>query len=455
MSKKLTEQLIKEFEEFKSRLNEKNGNGLLRAREESFDLFTKTGFPNPKDEDWRYTNLSFLNKHNFRLLFEPSERRISHREVDNFLFDRIRENVIVFVNGFFSKTLSRIVSNGGRIQIGSLAEAIRSNDEDLLRHFNMDLSKPKDPFTALNTAFTQDGAFIKINDGAVLEEPIHLLYINETKSYPVMTMPRNIIIAGKNSQAKIVQTVQTIGNDPSFTNIFTKVVGMPSCNIDFSKVQNDNGKAYYVGTTQVNLSKDSVFHNATFTFNGDFVRNNINIVMSDEGADTNLHGFYFLKDRDFVDNHTLIDHAKPHCTSNELYKGIMDNKSHAVFNGKILVRKDAQKTLSYQTNKNILMTDDAKVNTKPELVIYADDVKCSHGATSGNLNTESLFYLKTRGIDEDVAKALLLNAFAGDVVDKINIGQLRDHAKSKIAERLKMDDVYFCHHIPLFPINED
>jgi len=449
MSKKLTEQLINEFSVFEDRLNGQKNTDLYRMRKDSIELFARKGFPTIKDEDWRFTNLSFLNKHNFRMFFEPHERNISHREVEELLFDRIRENVVVFVNGFFSKTLSRIVSNGGRIQIGSLSEAIKNNDADLQKYFNKDLSKPEDAFTALNTAFVQDGAFIKIANGAVLEEPIHLLYINETKDFPIMTMPRNLIIAGENSQAKIVQTVQTIGNEAAFTNLVTKVVGMQSCNIDFSKVQHDKGKSYYIGTTQVNLSKNSVFHNATFTFNGEFVRNNLHVVMNEEGAETNLHGFYFIKDRDFVDNHTLIDHASPNCTSGELYKGILDDKSQAVFNGKILVRKDAQKTQSYQTNKNVLITDDAKVNTKPELVIYADDVKCSHGATSGNLNKESLFYLKTRGIDEDVAQALLLNAFAGDVVDKINIAQLRDHAKMKIAERLKMDDIYFCHYIPI------
>jgi Fe-S cluster assembly protein SufD len=449
MSKKLTEQLINEFNIFKSKLNGEKSTEMYEARKIAFDKFIKAGFPTQKDEDWRFTNLGFLNRYNFKLNFEPDESRVSHREVEKFLFDKIRENVVVFVNGYFSKSLSRIVSNGGRIEIGSLAEAYKAGDDDAVLYFNQCLSNPDDIFTCLNTAFSQDGAFIRIADGAVLEDPIHLLYINETKSAPVMTMPRNLIIAGENSQAKVVQTVQTVGSEPSFTNMVTEVRGFQSCNIDFSKVQHDHGKSYYIGTTQVNLYKDAVFHNATFTFNGDFVRNNLHVVMNEEGADTNLHGFYFMKGRDFVDNHTLIDHASPHCTSDELYKGILDEKSHAVFNGKILVRKDAQKTRSYQTNRNILMTDDAKVNTKPELVIYADDVKCSHGATSGNLNKESMFYLKTRGIDEDVAQAMLLNAFAGDVVDKINIGQLRDHAKTKIAERLKMDDVYFCHYIPI------
>lgn len=452
MSKKMTEQLIREFHDFEERMNGDSSSEFFDVRKQAFGKFMKKGFPTKKDEDWRFTNLGFLNRYKFQMLFEPSERRVSHREVENFLFDKIRENVVVFVNGFFSKTLSRIVSNKGRIEIGSLAEAYRSGDEDAVRYFNQCLSNPDEAFTCLNTAFSQDGAFIRISDGAILEEPIHLLYINETKSAPIMTMPRNLIIAGENTEAKVVQTVQTVGSEASFTNMVTEVIGKPSCNIDFSKVQHDHGKSFYIGTTQVNLYKDSVFHNATFTFNGNLVRNNLNVVMNDEGGNTNLHGFYFMKDRDFVDNHTLIDHAKPNCLSDELYKGILDDKSHAVFDGKILVRKDAQKTRSYQTNRNILMTDDAKVNTKPELVIYADDVKCSHGATSGNLNRDSMFYLKSRGIDEDVAEAMLLNAFAGDVVDKINIAELRDHAKSKIAERLKMDDVYFCHYIP---INED
>ena len=449
MGKRLTEQLIKEFKDFENKFSSRWDPKLIRIKQDAFKIYIKNGFPTRKDEKWRHTNLSFLNKHNYKLYFQPKESNISSDDVEKSLFDNINKNVIVFVNGFFSKELSRIVSNGNRIQISSLAEAFESGDEEVLKHFNKNLSNPNDTFTALNTAFSQDGAYVNIADGAVLETPIHFMYLNDTKSASILTMPRNLIIAGENSQAKIVQTVQTIGEHASFTNLYTEIVGKNACNIDFSKVQLNKNKTYYIGTTQANLYKDSTFHNATFSFNGDFVRNNLNIIMNDEGADTNLYGFYFLQDRDFVDNHTLIDHAKPNCTSNELYKGIMDDKSHAVFNGRVLVRKDAQKTRAYQTNRNVLLTNDVEINTKPELEIYADDVKCSHGATTGQLNNEAMFYMRSRGIDENIAEALLLNAFASDVVDKINIAQLRNHVKSKIAERLKMNDVYFCNILPI------
>jgi Fe-S cluster assembly protein SufD len=318
-------------------------------------------------------------------------------------------------------------------------------DEELIKnHLGKYAGYENDPFVSINTALSQDGAYIYIPDGVMLEEPIQLIFLNDSRQGEIMSNPRNLIIVGDCSQVKILETNYTIGDKPSLTNMVTEIVADRFANVDYYKVQNNGENSYYIGTIQASQERGSVFNNSTVTIRGNFIRNNLNTRHNDEGCESNYHGFYLLEGKDFVDNHTLVDHAKPNCTSSEVYKGIIGDYATAVFNGKIVVRPDAQKTNAYQSNKNILMSDNATINTKPQLEIFADDVKCSHGAASGNLDKESLFYLKSRGIGEEKAKALLLNAFASDVVEKINISELRDQIKQQIAVRLNMEDIFFC-----------
>ena len=253
-----------------------------------------------------------------------------------------------------------------------------------------------------------------------------------------------MIVAGCCAKLHIVQTVHTLGDKPSFSNTVTEIIQKPYSQVDFYEYQADSNNSYLIENNNVVQEKGSVFNSAAITLDGAFVRNNLTSVLNEEAVETHFYGFYYLDGKNFVDNHTFVDHAKPNCISNEIYKGILDQEAKAVFNGKVLVRKDAQKTNAYQTNRNIVLSDDASINTKPQLEIFADDVKCSHGATSGYLDQDAMFYLKARGIPEDKAKALLLNAFAGEIVEKINIDQLRDAIKTKISERLNVEDIYFC-----------
>ncbi len=442
-SNDLKTKLISGFESFENELVAQKKWHFNHVRRTCIENFSALGFPTLKHEEWKYTNLNFLFKNNF--IINPTKTNIEIREEDikEFLFEDLFDNLLVFVNGHFSKNLSRIVS-GEKIIIKSLAEGIEENFELVEQYVGSFKETKNDAFTAINTAYLTDGAFIVVPDDAENVEPIHLLYINDARENSYWSNPRNLILVGKNCKIRIVETCQTIGDLSALSNSVTEIIQKPYSVVDYYKLQNDSGNLYLIGTTHVHQQNDSVFNSSTISLHGKFIRNNLTTVFEGEHSEANFSGFYFIDDDDFVDNHTLADHAFPECNSNELYKGILNDKSHAVFNGKIIVRKDAQKTIAYQSNKNILLTNDATINTKPQLEIFADDVKCSHGATTGTLDNEALFYLRARGIGEDKAKALLLNAFASDVISKINIPELRDNIKNQVSKRLNVEDIYFC-----------
>jgi Fe-S cluster assembly protein SufD len=442
----LKSKLDEKFTEFEHRLNGQKTSLFHQIRRQAFDYFKTSGFPAPKHEEWKYTNLSFINKHDFNLYLQPStlDSSITSDEIKPFLLKNIKENLLVFVNGFFSSDLSSIKDSKEKLIIGSLSDIINSNAPHLDKHFSKHVLFDNSPFTAINTAFTQDGAYIYIPEGVTLEKPIHILQITDSRQGPIISNPRNLIILGRCANVKIFESAHTFGSSPGFTNSVSEIVLNFASQLEYYKIQNNSTNSYYIGTTQIDQEENSVFNAVTVTLRGNFIRNNLNALLKSENCETNFNGFYYLDGSSFVDNHTLADHAKPNCQSNETYKGILDNNSTAVFNGKVIVRPQAQKTNAYQSNRNILLSDDAKINTKPQLEIFADDVKCSHGATSGYLDQESLFYLRARGIGEEAAKSLLLIAFAGEIIEKIKIDELRDEVKRQVAERLNVDDIFFC-----------
>ncbi|TAL70004.1 MAG: Fe-S cluster assembly protein SufD [Bacteroidetes bacterium] len=444
MAGELINNILSNFNEFENKLNGSKVSAVHIIRKDAFDKFKQFGFPTAKDEEWRFSNPGFINKFQFELCLSGNDEKISQEIVNQYKFENLDEHLLVFVNGFYSQRLSDVKPKKKQIIIGSFADAVERNSVDIIKYFGKFADYNQNGFSALNTAFAQDGAFILIPDGTVIERPIRLLFITDAREKSVLTMPRNLIISGECSQFKIVENNHTIGSLPSFNNPVSEIVMDFSSNVEYYNIQNNNENSYYVGTTQVSQQRASIFTGTTITLNGNYIRNNLNSLLEAEACETNYNGLYFVGGNCFVDNHTLIDHAKPNCNSNEIYKGILNDKAHVVFNGKIIVRPDAQKTNAYQTNRNILLTDDAKIHTKPQLEIFADDVKCSHGATSGYLDRESLFYLRSRGIGEEMAKTLLLNAFASEVIEKINIAELRDMVKSYIADKLIKDDVYFC-----------
>lgn len=444
MSLDFKNKILNEFADFTNKLNGQQTSKIHSIRKLALQSLKNLEVPTMKDEEWRYTNLNFLSKHDFNFSHKNPDIQLDVEDIEDFMIKDIEANILVFVNGAFSEKLSRISYPRDEIIVESFAAAEKRNAPNLIKHFTNHAKYENDFFTAMNSAYSNDGVYINIPGGVYIDEPIHIMFITDSRNGAILSNPHNVILVGKCSQVKLIETYHTIGDNPAFTNMVSEIVLDFATNVEFSKIQNDKGNSFYIGTTHVSQAKNSSLTSANLTLSGRFVRNNLKTVFNEENAEANLYGFYFMKNDDFVDNHTAIDHAVPNCISNEFYKGILDQKSRAVFSGKVLVRQDAQKTNAFQTNKNILLTDDAKINTKPQLEIYADDVKCSHGATTGYFDKEALFYFKARGISETMAKSLLLNAYASEIIEKIKISALRDSIKRQVAERLTVDDIYFC-----------
>ena len=297
----------------------------------------------------------------------------------------------------------------------------------------------KDGIHALNTSFIYGGVFIHVNKNQVLEHPVYLYHFSDTRNSHTLAQPRSLVYVDQSAKLQLIESFATIGSMDSFTNGVMEIVVNTNAIVEYYKIQNDVVNASQVTTTHVRQIGKSYAHAVTISLNGGLIRNNMNIVMEAEGNEAHLYGLYLLKGNTHVDNHTLVDNTKPNCFSNEFYKGILDDSSSGVFSGKIFVRPDAQKTNAYQSNKNILLSDNATINTKPQLEIFADDVKCSHGCTVGQLDEEALFYLRTRGISKEHAQSMLLSAFAEDVVMQIKLEPLRNYVDKLIIDRLSVN----------------
>jgi Fe-S cluster assembly protein SufD len=370
---------------------------LARLRQEAIERFAVLGFPTLEDEDWRFTPLAPLTRVPFRIAAGPSAGDISYR-------GQLPGGVIVC----------------------SLARALVEHPELVEPHLARHAEFEDHAFRALNTAFVRDGLFVYLPPGAVVEQPIYLTFRAAAADAPLMWPRRTLVVAGRTSQATICETYHGPAGAPYFTNAVTEIVLDEGAILDHYKVQKEGDGAFHVGTTQVRLGRSSNFSSHNLTFGGRLTRNDVNAYLGGEGGDCTLNGLYVGGGEQLIDNHTRIDHAKPHCASHELYKGVLDGRSRGVFAGRIYVHQDAQKTDAKQTNQTLLLSDDAMIDTKPQLEIFADDVKCTHGATVGQLDAESVFYLRTRGIGLDEARALLTFAFANDVVGRIKIEPLRD-----------------------------
>ena len=428
MKNTLTDHLKSEFQLLDNSI-------LNDIKQKAWDSFETLGFPTVKNEDFKYTNFIPAVKNNFKLQAKSQVTAADLRAIEVVAEDA---NVLVFVNGVYNQSLSKIITPATQATILPLADALNSESEskNIAQHFAKYTNNQGDGFTALSTALAKNGVYIHVPKSKIIEEPIVLYFISDSRSEDVFAQPRNLFVFEKNCQAIVVESFSSFGNNASFTNIVTEVAVENDAIIDYYKIQNEGEKAYHVGTTQVNQKGKSVFNAVTVSLDGAIVRNNLNIVLDDEHVESNLYGLFMPSGNTLIDNHTIVDHAKPNCNSNELYKGILDGKSTAVFNGKIFVRKDAQKTNAFQSNKTILLSDEATINTKPQLEIFADDVKCSHGATSGQLDAESLFYLRSRGLSEKSAKALLVYAFASEVLSNIKIESLKALLEKVIENKL-------------------
>jgi len=416
---------------------------LPEQRRSAFNLFTENGIPSKKDEEWYYADLQFLDKYDF----EPVLEKASDDSVDDFIdrmkFNTDNANYLVFINGFFSDKYSTVKKYKADVYLGSLLWAANDN-EKFSGMISNDFAKSEEPFVNLNTAFSLDGAFIYIPENVELAASVHILHIIDARKKNPFVNLKNIIIADRNAGIKIVETVSIIGDNTGFVNSVTEITAGCHSFVNYYKFQNESGNLHNLNFANIVQMDSSLFESNVITLQSKFVRNNLNVVHRGEHCETSLNGFYFLEGNDFVDNHTMIDHSLPMNNSTQLYKGIIGGNAIAVFDGKVLVRQDAQKTVSYQSNNNILLSDDATVHTKPQLEIYADDVQCSHGATSGAIDGEALFYLRARSIGKDKAVSLLLNAFAADVIDKITLTELGETIKKQIANRLGIRESDMC-----------
>jgi Fe-S cluster assembly protein SufD len=377
------------------------GSFVERIREEARQRFAELGYPSTHEEDWRFTNVAPIARGTF--VPRAAECR--------------------WQPGGLPKG----------VQISSLAEALRKQPEVVEPHLARYASYQESAFVALNTGSFEDGVFVRIAPGAVVEEPIHLVYESASGGRPAVSHPRNLMVAGAHSQATIIESYT--GAASYFTNPVTELVAGDHAVIDHYKLQTESREAFHMATMQVELGRDTNFRSHSISLGGALVRNDVNAVLS-QGCECTLNGLYLVAGEQHIDNHTSIDHAQPHAASHELYKGILDGHSSAVFNGKILVRKDAQKTDAKQTNKNLVLSENAVINTKPELQIHADDVRCTHGATIGQLDAEGIFYLQSRGIGLADARNLLIIAFARDIVDRVKVPALREQLEQMLLEKL-------------------
>lgn len=420
----LKEHIISRFE---SSLNGTNP-ALSGKRKLAFQNLRDLTFPTTKHEEWKYTNISAILKKEYNL--EP-DSSLSKDEIQKTFFQEVSGLSVVFVNGAYRPDLSSAGSAG--IEIRQFSEA----DPALIESYYNSSFEHKDVFTELNAASTPDGLLLRFPKGKVVEEPVIVYSVTDARSNNTLSQPRLLVIGEENSQGIVVESFATVGEHFSFTNTVTEIVLKENANISYYKIQNDSTNSYHIGNTAVRQLGKSVFSAATITLNGAIVRNNLNLSLQAQYSESSFYGLYFIKDNQLVDNHTLADHAVPNCLSDELYKGILTDKATGVFNGKIFVKQDAQKTNAFQSNKTILLSSDATMHTKPQLEIFADDVKCSHGATIGQMEQEPLFYLRSRGISEESAKALLMLAFVQDVIDHIKLEPLKEYLSRAIEQRLQ------------------
>lgn len=393
-------------------------------RREAIQAFSMLGIPTRKSEAWKYTSIEKALRHDYKIQGAGAPVPVSKQDIAQFLVPDLDSHVVVLTNGRFNDELSSIGTLPSGVVISGFAQAAEAHPEIVNRHFAQIADFRAEPFTALNTAFTQDGLFIYIPRGVALEKPVQVVRLIHAHE-DVMLQPRNLFVAEDGGAVRVIESEHALAGGKTFTNAVTEIYTGRHANVEYYKLEDSGEDATLVDTTQAHQEEDSVCSVYTFTFSGDIVRNNLSFLLNGEHCESHLYGLFLGRGRMHVDNHTLVDHATPNCNSNELYKGILNDESTGVFNGKVFVRRDAQKTNAYQSNKSIVLTDRAKMYAKPELEIYADDVRCSHGATTGQLDPESIFYLRTRGITPQQARAMLLLAFARDVLDNVRIEPLR------------------------------
>lgn len=433
----LKDKLIASFMAFENKGNLDLDSKVHEIRTAAIQNFERSGFPTRKDEEWKYTSLNSLLKNDYTV-FPQTENSVELKDVKKYFLHEIESFKIVFIDGVYSSFLSDTSHEVADVCI--LSSALKQPKYKMvIDHYFGTIACKNDSLTLLNTAFSKEGAFINIPKNVVLPKPIQILNFSTGSEKEIMLQPRNLIVVGENSHVQIYERHQSLSDNVVLTNAVTEVFAHKRAIADIYKIQNDRNTASLIDNTYVQQKESSIVSVNTFSFGGQLTRNNLEFHHEGEHITSNLNGITVIGNKQHVDNHTLVHHKKENCESHEMYKGIYDDQSTGVFNGKVIVDKAAQKTNAYQQNDNVLIGDKASINAKPQLEIFADDVKCSHGCTIGQLNESALFYLQSRGIPKKEAKALMLFAFCNDVVEKIKIPALKTRINKLLAEKLDVE----------------
>ena len=409
---------------------------LRRLREDAMDRFIKLGFPTTRMEAWRNTNVEPLA----RIEFQPpvANGAIELQAVAPFFLEGSLRAVVA--DGKFVPELSSLNELPKGVEIRGLADALTHMSDAVMSHLGRYAEFKDQAFVALNTAFFSDGVFISVPNGMVLERPVQVLYLSSSRDETTVVHPRTLVLAGENSQLTIMEQVVDLASETSLVNAVTEIVAGPGAVIEYTQVRQGAEGSFSIATLETyQLAQSQVtLHSATVQ--GGLTRNDVHAALAGEGAEVILNGLYLARGRQHVDNHTRIDHIAPHCTSRENYKGILDDHAHGVFNGRIVVHPDAQKTQASQSNKNLMLSDHALVNTNPQLEIYADDVKCTHGSTVGQVDDEAIFYCQSRGIDRETAQRLLIHGFTNEIINQVKNEAIRAILESMVADWLSQDN---------------
>ncbi len=431
---------LADYEQFEGKLSDGEGREWLSEMSRgAIQKFGELGFPTTRDESWRQTSIAPI----LRMAFKPADARdltpTEEERLKGHVFVGFEGTRLVFINGHYweKESVAGELPNG--VIVKSLSQAVKEHAELVRRHLGKYIADDKDAFVALNTAFMQDGAFIYIPEGVEIAKPIQLRFVTSDSEEPEISHPRNLIIAERGSKATIIETYLGLGDKPYFTNGVTEVALSEGAVLDHYKLQREAKQAFHLGAIQIHQAGDSNFANHVISLGSEISRSDIHAVIDGENAVCTLNGLYIASDDQHMDTHTKLEHAKPHCKSHQLYKGILDDEATAVFNGWILVKQDAQRTDAIQSNRALLLSESATINTQPQLEIYADDVKCTHGATVGELAKDALFYLQSRGISREEARDMLTYAFANEIIDEIKIESVREHLEHLIWERFRHD----------------
>lgn len=420
---------------------------LNRGRQSAIENFNLLGLPEAKSEKYKYSKIEPLFTQDLEKYFSPKDITFKIDDIFRCDIPEIGTDLALVLNGFYLPKGDKLKRLDNGVIYGSLAEASLKYPEIVSKHYNTVADNTSEGLVALNTAFVQDGVFIYVPKGVEMDRPIQIINLLMSDEN-LFVQYRNLVVMEESSKASIVICDHTLSAQKFLSNVVTEVVAKPNSNLELIKMQNEHNDSAQLSHTYVHQQRDSKVTTNTISLHGGFIRNNLNVLLDDVGCESNSYGLHLTDRTQHIDNYSFIDHAKPHCTSNELFKGIMDDQATGAFNGRILVRRDAQQTQAFQSNNNLLLTADAKMNTKPQLEIYADDVKCSHGATVGQLDMEAKFYMQARGIGEKEAKLLLMIGFAHDVVKKISIEPLRERIDDLVNKRLR-GELSRCHNCPM------